>query len=43
MTQFKEGSLKYMFKRLQRGDVGTKIINLRVLCIVIQNAQIKPG
>ena len=43
MTQFKEGSLKYMFKRLQRGDVGTNLINLRVLCIVIQNAQIKTG
>ena len=43
MTQFKEVSLKYMFKRLQRGDVGTKIINLRVLCIVIQKTQIKTG
>ena len=43
MTQFKEGSLKYMFKRLQKGDVGTKIINLRVLCIVIQKTQIKTG
>ena len=38
MTQFKEG-LKQMKKCIQRGRVGTRIIDLRVLCIVIRKAQ----
>ena len=37
MTQFREGSLKQVYKSIQRGGVGTKITDLCVLCIAIQN------
>ena len=39
MTQFKEEGLKQMKKCIQRGTVRTKIIDLRVLCIVIRKTQ----
>ena len=39
MTQFKAESLNQMNKCIQRAGVDTKITDLRVLCIVIRNAQ----
>ena len=39
MTQFKEESLKETYKYIQRRKVDTKIMDLRVLWIVIRNAR----
>ena len=39
MTQFKGEGLKQMNKCIQKGGVGTRIIDWGVLCIVIRKAQ----